>query len=331
MNLVSSSQPPTFDPNWFLSTTAQSTAALVAIVGGFLISRLITTLSEKSQYLQNLAVLVNRRRVKSDELEKFQERVQWRTHIWFKEQHLKEIVEGKGKSDLTDMVENFNVRGSEQEEIARYAQDLQKRVARAFKDVSEKYQPPSSIPETWEEMKQDGVQIEDEEEGDLFQMVATYIANTRYKIKKERREEVERMINFPSINLNFPKYEFPSIKPTTPSIVFERHDNAIKETERLSEEIDDLNGEISLLRERIPALEKPTRLIHGFIVLAYFSIAGIVYPLFLMTRNPVVVEASARTRVLAAFGSGLALLLGFIWNAVSELRKASLEIIELND
>jgi hypothetical protein len=29
----------TFDPNWFLSTDAQVTAALVAIIGGFLVNR----------------------------------------------------------------------------------------------------------------------------------------------------------------------------------------------------------------------------------------------------------------------------------------------------
>jgi hypothetical protein len=35
------------DPNWLLSTTAQSGAALVAIVGGFLVSRLVTLRSDR--------------------------------------------------------------------------------------------------------------------------------------------------------------------------------------------------------------------------------------------------------------------------------------------
>jgi hypothetical protein len=34
------------DPNWLLSTIAQSTAALVAIVGGFLVSRLLALITE---------------------------------------------------------------------------------------------------------------------------------------------------------------------------------------------------------------------------------------------------------------------------------------------
>src|SRR4051812_44540856 len=37
----------TTDPNWLMSTTAQSAAAIVAIVGGFLVSRLITANSSR--------------------------------------------------------------------------------------------------------------------------------------------------------------------------------------------------------------------------------------------------------------------------------------------
>ena len=36
------------DPNWLLSTTAQSSAALVAIVGGFLLSRILALATERN-------------------------------------------------------------------------------------------------------------------------------------------------------------------------------------------------------------------------------------------------------------------------------------------
>ena len=39
---------PEPDPNWLLSTTAQSTAALVAIVGGFLLSRVLAFAAERN-------------------------------------------------------------------------------------------------------------------------------------------------------------------------------------------------------------------------------------------------------------------------------------------
>jgi len=61
-------------------------------------------------------------------------------------------------------------------------------------------------------------------------------------------------------------------------------------------------------------------LINGFLILAYFSVIGIVYPLYLMTRNPVVADATARETVLLGFVSGLVALLAFIWSAVSDLK-----------
>jgi hypothetical protein len=40
------------DPNWLLSTTAQSAAALVAIVGGFLVSRVVGLQSTRDGLLR---------------------------------------------------------------------------------------------------------------------------------------------------------------------------------------------------------------------------------------------------------------------------------------
>ena len=42
------------DPNWLLSTTVQSTAALVGIVGGLLISRLVSLSSERAGLMRRL-------------------------------------------------------------------------------------------------------------------------------------------------------------------------------------------------------------------------------------------------------------------------------------
>jgi hypothetical protein len=54
-----------------------------------------------------------------------------------------------------------------------------------------------------------------------------------------------------------------------------------------------ITGEIELLELRLPALAQQRWLIQGFMILAYFSAVGIVYPLFLMTRNPVVADLKA--------------------------------------
>ena len=123
----------TFDPSLFLSTAAQSTAALVAIIGGFLISRLISTLAEKSQKIQSLGELKNKRRIKDAELGKFQKTVTTSTHKWFREENLASIIENMGNANFTKMVDEFKTIGSERQDIALYANELKSLVTRAYK------------------------------------------------------------------------------------------------------------------------------------------------------------------------------------------------------
>ena len=59
-------------------------------------------------------------------------------------------------------------------------------------------------------------------------------------------------------------------------------------------------------------------MIEGFLALSYFGIVGVIYPLFFMTKNPVVVDALSRDIVFFGFVSGFVALLIFIidllWN-----------------
>src|SRR3954447_14151000 len=61
VGLVHMADGAPIDPSWLPSTAAQSTAALVAIVGGFLINRLIGIDSERRQAEQRLVEARERR------------------------------------------------------------------------------------------------------------------------------------------------------------------------------------------------------------------------------------------------------------------------------
>jgi hypothetical protein len=56
-----------FDPSWLPSTVAQSTAALVAIVGGFMVSRFVSIDSEMSGARRRLEEAEERHRVASEQ------------------------------------------------------------------------------------------------------------------------------------------------------------------------------------------------------------------------------------------------------------------------
>ncbi len=310
------SQINSFDPNWLLSTTAQATSALVAIIGGFLISRLISIVSEKSHQIQNLAELRNRHRVKDAELAKFQKTVDKRIQKWFREENLASILEAKGNTNYTKMVNEFKRAGSERQEIAQYANLLKGIVTRAFKDLNEIYKIPAGIPESCVEMRADGIQIESAHDEEIFELVAIQITRER------QQNQIESEAN---LSMNVTESDIPeadsneNVRPS-PNFVYERQDAAIKERDRLNEELGVIDGDINFIELHLPVMAQTKRLFQGFIILAYFSIVGIVYPLYLMTRNPVIASASDRTLVLLGFISGLIALLVFIWKSVEDLR-----------
>src|ERR1035437_850866 len=175
--LPSSSIP--YDPNWFLSTIAQSTAALVAIVGGFLISRLISTVTEKSNYLHSLAELEGRKEIILVDLEQVHRTILDRTQQLFRESHLKEIIEKRGDLDTFEMVRNFNVIGAELSDMSQYVLTLKDLVKSAYANLEEKYPHPTNPPDDWSKLRYEGLRIESSHDGDIYGRVAIEIVIQR--------------------------------------------------------------------------------------------------------------------------------------------------------
>ena len=320
MNELATIAPHIFDPNLFLSTTAQSTAALVAIIGGFLVSRLIGLVSEKTQQVQSLAELQSKRRVKDAELEKFNHTVGTGIQRWFREDNLEDILERRGDSNYTKMVDDFDVSGSDRQEIAEYANQLKNVVTRAFQELERVYKAPAEIPESTTKIRSDGIQIDPGHDEEIFQRVSAHISATRQLILAEKEAQEANNSKNPSDTEAIDLSALTPVVPPVPTLVTSRHDAAIKERDRLKEELGVIIGEIKILEFRLPEMAQQRWLIAGFGILAYFSAVGIVYPLYLMTRNPVVANASDRSKVLIGFITGLVALLAFIWSAVVDLR-----------
>ena len=300
-----------YDPNWFLSTIAQSTAALVAIVGGFLISRLISTVTEKSNYLHSLAELEGRKEIVMADLEQVHRTILDRTQQLFRESHLKKIIEARGDLDTFEIVRDFDVIGGELSDISQYVLTLKELVKNAYAKLEEKYPHPTNPPEDWSTLRYEGIPIESSHDGDIYGRVAVEIV-----IQRDRQEAQAN--SFSATNTD--SASTPISPLDTPKIVLERHDTQIEKRGDLRSELNLIDSEISLIQSKLPSVTNPTRLRQGFGVLAYFGVVGILYPLYIMTKNPVTAEASARTRVFIGFVSGFVGLLIFIWKALIDLK-----------
>jgi hypothetical protein len=299
------------DPNWFLSTSVQSAAALVAIIGGFLITRLIATISERSTLLHHLKNLESRKQISQDAADLVRIKIQARTDDWFIDDHLEEIIDAKGNLDIAKLAENFWGRGHDQELTQHYGERLADITARAFKEILEIYGTSINPPDSCDELRSAGISIRGYEEELIFPKVAQ-------KLEK-RRSGASATSGF--------AWSLPSIEPLTmpvitPPHVHSRHDANIAKELDLKTNVALADAEISLIKSRLSALSNPKPFVLGFGVLAYFGGVGIFYPLHFMTKYPVQTPLDVRTKVYVGFLSGFVVLLLYIANDVWKLREA---------
>lgn len=125
----------------------------MAIIGGFLISRLTSTVTEKSNYLHSLAELEGRKEIVLADLEQVHRTILDRTQQLFRESHLKEIIEKRGDLDTFEMVRTFDATGRELSEISQYVLTLKDLVKSAYANLEEKYPVPSNPPDDWSKLR----------------------------------------------------------------------------------------------------------------------------------------------------------------------------------
>ena len=307
-------QAAPYDPNWYLSTTVQSAAALVAIIGGFLISRLISTISEKSTLQNHLADLDSRKKISQAAADVARRKIQARTDDWFLDEHLKEIIDSNGILDIAKLVDNFWGRGHDPELTQKFAQKLADITARAFKEILEVYGSNTNPPDNCDELREAGISIGDDEE----ELVYLSVANSLVKAKAEKNTA------WPfAFSQAFTKPLL--MPPITPPHVQARHDANIANELDLKTTVALIDGEISLIKSRLPVVSDPKPFLWGFVVLAYFAAVGIFYPLHFMTKLPVIAPSGVRTQVYFGFISGFVVLLLYIANDVVKMRRNSMD------
>lgn len=141
------------DPNWLLSTTAQSAAALVAIIGGFLVSRVITLASNRAHYEHRLNVL-------NDQLATANKEISEREALLISldaRNFLSESVErlvNNPKISLGELARLGDPRGLSAEQLAPFVEEQRQLVATAFKALIPLLESSPDIPSSLDEVKE---------------------------------------------------------------------------------------------------------------------------------------------------------------------------------
>lgn len=153
----------TVDPNWLLSTTAQSAAAMVAIIGGLLVSRLVTLSVERNSILQRLEDLRSRRTIKTIEYEEVRDARLAISKNWFLEAHLGDLVDNHAQTDPESLLDTITV-GSSRDEMRPVAEHLVSTIRSAFETIEAIYIGSSMPSTTASALRQDGLSIPAEDD-----------------------------------------------------------------------------------------------------------------------------------------------------------------------
>lgn len=290
-------------PQWIYSSLATTTGACVAIVGGLLVSRLVSLSAERGGLSRRIRELTEAQSVKQSELSSVRS-VRFATcEKWFEEHHLETLLVERGRVNANELINGFVPRGTKPEEEMQLALNLIGTVKNAFAAIENRF-PEEIPPSTAEELREHGVDIPSNQDL-IYERVSSQLASDRSK------------------NTAHDHFSFPMISPLmpTPDIVFERHDKSIAREKELEEEIKVLASTITVLVQDSHSLGKPKYLWLAVGVLTYFAVAGAIVPLGFLAFNPTDNSIGARTLTFVLFVSGLMGVFLYIIVAIRDLQK----------
>lgn len=288
------------DPNWLYSSTAQSTAALVAIIGGFIVSRVIALSSDQEGFIRRMQEVVALRAVALEEKNLTDSQVYATAYEWFREHRLQSLIESGN-----DPEDAYVPRGASDEDEERMRTALLQEIASVKQLMESHYPSPSAPPSELAQLKADGLPVDDFHE-DVVVAVARYTADGR-----RRGTTLAALLRGSGNSL--------SLLPKNDRI-YARHDAAIARRDELCSRIRSLEAEATLIQHELTLLGNPRGLRAAFGVLLGFAAVGILLPLSVMACRPVPDSFVVRWTVVGCFAAGILALFGYMVYLVRILR-----------
>lgn len=307
------------DPNWLLSAVAQSTAALVAIVGGLIVSRLIGLSSERSALERQLRHL--RDRVASLREETTRRRqwlvaddvgdavLEWVEAIFESDDDISDEglleVSSPGGWDLSDYAPHL-----------RNIRDVTADAVAAYEDIRELLGHGVALVDTFEEVIED-TYLEAPENPwarTIWERVWDLWTAREQKRSRQKLQDSGVSAAFAArlgldqmLSRDWAVPVVPSFEVPDP-----RRDQEERDFSRGIAQLQSTTQEIERVSEDLEDVVQPPGLWLGFGVLTAFAAVGIVFPVIVMATLPETLHVGLRISVVVLFVAGLASLLGYI-------------------
>lgn len=296
------------DPNWLFSTAAQSAAAFVAIVAGFLVSRLLALSAERNGLESRLRDVRAQLKGKQRDLQEVQDRLlRWDVSDFFDNDTLDLVIEKQGNISLTEvMTEAISCSRSDEE-----LQPFYDKIVAATRNALSLFR----------EDRNDGFESQ-QQFYDYLERKGLVLSNLErrvyLRVRRFLREQEEKNTRFAS-----------AIVPTLSALAMKpeylRADelNSYRQLERDIELIErdkkSLEAIESDLTDQLTYAGKPEGVNWGLAVLAYFSVVGIILPLALTPMAPDHFSGLFRWGVFILFLSGFLFFFLYLAKLVRQL------------
>lgn len=288
------------DPNWLLSALAQSAAALVAIVGGFLISRVIATASDRDTIRRRINTLDSQIGARQHRLNEIDDYLHRLDALGIYIEHEDEII-AEGPDAIAEILPGT----PDSDPIYQALINMAERAYWAREILQPHFvdgQPPPEL----DELKRAG-QLDDDIPDWFYDDAWNYL---------DRRHQYHPPLQDMAARIGVP-YTGPA-GPTREDRRFRMEGTK----EEVSHEVHALESERDYQQSELESLEVPNEVQQGIWVLSYFAGVGIILPLTVQAVGIVSLTGWFRALLVIAFTSGLALLLWFLRKVVASVSGA---------
>lgn len=281
-------------PNDLLATLTQSSAVMVAIIGGFLVSRLVALSSEREGLRRQLRGAEDRLRLlEADYEEAHQHRLGW-SQTYFEDLVLDKLIE-EGYDDFEDLVEENVPRGSSLEEILPYAQELKDRVSAAQTAVEARLLPEDDSAVDLDHLKGRGLVVAERDE-EIFEAVV-------YRVRTGLQTG-----NWMTSSMVMPPIQSAAAHATEAR----RFDEAVRDEFELKGQVTFTEQEVRRHVSELDRISRPVGVNAAVYMLAFLSLLGIVAPAVVMSLEPKSLSAPVKVALISAFVLGLVAVLAYV-------------------
>jgi hypothetical protein len=293
------------DPTPFLSTIAATSAAMVAIVGGLLVARFVTIASEQEGTEQ----LLNNAQARLESARRRERTVRDRLHNWdvndfFKFKMVRAVCDGEQDiQELRDIGGYTPLTDKELTDVVKKIMDEFEVAQRTLRELLSD-NPVDGNALEWEDFKRSNPSLPATSWDEIWQIAFDNL------LSQERIRHPTHPLAA-GFGLAVPPIYIPE-RPEYVALDIQRRDALRANIERATQQVEDIEDELARLQRARDALVRPKGLGWGLVVLGFFTLVGVIVPIWLMSRGPKRLTAHLGEVVFWLFLAGLLALLGYM-------------------